>query len=97
MANNGPNTNGSQFNLVFKDAEMEPTYTVFGTIDAAGLTTIDKIAKGGIAGNWEQGLSRQHGHGQLGAAGLRTPRAALGRGRHPVDVVNAFDVAHHVE
>jgi hypothetical protein len=27
-----------------------------GTIDAAGLTTIDKIAKGGIAGNREQGL-----------------------------------------
>jgi serine/threonine protein kinase len=56
MANNGPNTNGSQFNLVFKDAEMEPTYTVLGTIDEAGLATIDKIAKGGIAGNREQGL-----------------------------------------
>jgi eukaryotic-like serine/threonine-protein kinase len=56
MANNGPNTNGSQFNLVFKDAEMEPTYTVFGTIDPAGLTTIDKIASGGIAGNRQQGL-----------------------------------------
>jgi len=56
MANNGPNTNGSQFNLVFKDSEMEPTYTVLGTIDEAGLATIDKIAKGGIAGNREQGL-----------------------------------------
>lgn len=56
MANNGPNTNGSQFNMVFKDAEMEPTYTVLGTIDEVGLATIDKIAKGGIAGNRDQGL-----------------------------------------
>jgi len=56
MANNGPGTNGSQFNLVFKDAEMEPIYTVFGTIDETGLATIDKIATGGIAGNREQGL-----------------------------------------
>ncbi|OMC07640.1 protein kinase [Mycobacterium sp. SP-6446] len=56
MANNGPNTNGSQFNLVFKDTDMEPIYTVLGTIDEAGLATIDKIAKGGIAGNREEGM-----------------------------------------
>ena len=56
MANNGPNTNGSQFNLVFKDAEMDPTFTVFGTIDEGGLATLDKISRGGIAGNRDQGL-----------------------------------------
>jgi peptidyl-prolyl cis-trans isomerase B (cyclophilin B) len=52
MANAGPGTNGSQFFLVYKDSVLPPTYTVFGTIDAAGLATIDKIAAGGtVDGN----------------------------------------------
>jgi peptidyl-prolyl cis-trans isomerase B (cyclophilin B) len=44
MANAGPDTNGSQFFLVFRDSGFPPSYTVFGTIDEAGLATIDKIA-----------------------------------------------------
>ena len=44
MANAGPDTNGSQFFLVFRDSQFPPSYTVFGTIDEAGLATIDKIA-----------------------------------------------------
>ena len=56
MANSGPNTNESQFNLVWRDAEMEPQYTVFGTIDETGLATLDKIAQAGVAGNRQQGL-----------------------------------------
>jgi peptidyl-prolyl cis-trans isomerase B (cyclophilin B) len=52
MANAGPGTNGSQFFLVYKDSALPPTYTVFGTVDAAGLATIDKIAAGGtVDGN----------------------------------------------
>jgi peptidyl-prolyl cis-trans isomerase B (cyclophilin B) len=47
MANAGPGTNGSQFFLVYKDSMLPPTYTVFGTIDAAGLTALDKVAAGG--------------------------------------------------
>ena len=34
MANAGPGTNGSQFFLVYKDSQLPPNYTVFGTIDA---------------------------------------------------------------
>ena len=34
MANSGPGTNGSQFFLVYKDSQLPPTYTVFGTIDS---------------------------------------------------------------
>nr|WP_042197840.1 peptidylprolyl isomerase [Kibdelosporangium sp. MJ126-NF4]CEL22780.1 Probable peptidyl-prolyl cis-trans isomerase B (PPIase B) (Rotamase B) [Kibdelosporangium sp. MJ126-NF4]CTQ89921.1 Probable peptidyl-prolyl cis-trans isomerase B (EC 5.2.1.8) (PPIase B) (Rotamase B) [Kibdelosporangium sp. MJ126-NF4] len=49
MANSGPNTNGSQFFMVFGDSQLPPNYTVFGTIEASGLTTLDKIATGGIA------------------------------------------------
>ena len=47
MANSGPGTNGSQFFLVYKDSQLPPTYTVFGTIDGTGLATLDKIAAGG--------------------------------------------------
>jgi peptidyl-prolyl cis-trans isomerase B (cyclophilin B) len=47
MANAGPGTNGSQFFLVYKDSELPPNYTVFGTIDETGLATLDKIAAAG--------------------------------------------------
>ena len=49
MANAGPGTNGSQFFLVYQDSMLPPTYTVFGTIDATGLATLDKVAAGGVA------------------------------------------------
>lgn len=55
MANAGPNTNGSQFFLVYKDSQLPPNYTVFGTIDATGLATLDKIAKAGVAGGGQDG------------------------------------------
>ncbi len=55
MANAGPNTNGSQFFLVYKDSKLPPNYTVFGTIDATGLATLDKIAGAGVAGGGQDG------------------------------------------
>ena len=55
MANAGPDTNGSQFFLVYKDSKLPPNYTVFGTIDATGLATLDKIAEAGVAGGGEDG------------------------------------------
>ena len=48
MANAGPDTNGSQFFVVYGDSALRPNYTVFGTVGAAGLKTLDKIAAGGI-------------------------------------------------
>jgi peptidyl-prolyl cis-trans isomerase B (cyclophilin B) len=48
MANAGPSTGGSQFFLVFGDSTLPPNYTLFGTVDAAGLGVIDKIAAGGV-------------------------------------------------
>jgi peptidyl-prolyl cis-trans isomerase B (cyclophilin B) len=59
MANAGPNTNGSQFFLVYKDSQLPPQYTVFGTIQADGLATLDKIAKAGVAGGAEDGAPAQ--------------------------------------
>ena len=48
MANAGPDTNGSQFFLVYADSALRPNYTVFGTVDRAGLRTLDRVAAGGI-------------------------------------------------
>ena len=46
MANAGPNTNGSQFFLVYKDTALPPSYTPFGTI-TSGLDIVQKIAAAG--------------------------------------------------
>jgi peptidyl-prolyl cis-trans isomerase B (cyclophilin B) len=55
MANAGPGTNGSQFFLVYKDSQLPPNYTVFGTIDETGLATLDKIAAAGTADGGQDG------------------------------------------
>jgi peptidyl-prolyl cis-trans isomerase B (cyclophilin B) len=55
MANAGPGTNGSQFFLVYKDSQLPPNYTVFGTIDETGLATLDKIAGAGVKGGGQDG------------------------------------------
>ncbi|MET1133028.1 MAG: peptidylprolyl isomerase [Aeromicrobium sp.] len=47
MANSGPDTNGSQFFIVLEDAELPAAYTVFGTVDAAGLAAARAIAEEG--------------------------------------------------
>lgn len=55
MANAGPDTNGSQFFLVYGDSVLPPQYTVFGTIDETGLATLDTIAAAGVAGGAADG------------------------------------------
>lgn len=55
MANAGPNTNGSQFFLVYQDSKLPPNYTVFGRVDDTGLATLDKIAQGGVEGGGQDG------------------------------------------
>jgi peptidyl-prolyl cis-trans isomerase B (cyclophilin B) len=55
MANSGPNTNGSQFFMVYKDTQLPPEYTIFGKIQQDGLATLDKIAHGGVAGGGADG------------------------------------------
>jgi peptidyl-prolyl cis-trans isomerase B (cyclophilin B) len=46
MANSGPNTNGSQFFIVYKDSQLPPSYTVFGSV-TSGLKVVDKVAAAG--------------------------------------------------
>jgi len=46
MANSGPNTNGSQFFIVYKDTQFNPSYIIFGSV-SAGLPVVTKIAASG--------------------------------------------------
>ncbi|HCT80033.1 MAG TPA: peptidylprolyl isomerase [Micromonosporaceae bacterium] len=48
MANAGPDTNGSQFFLVYADSILRPNYTVFGFVDPAGMAVLDTIAAAGV-------------------------------------------------
>jgi peptidyl-prolyl cis-trans isomerase B (cyclophilin B) len=46
MANSGPNTNGSQFFLVYKDTALPPNYTIWGKIKT-GLPLLLRVKKVG--------------------------------------------------
>ncbi len=46
MANSGPDTNGSQFFLVYADSQLAPDYTPVGTI-TSGLDVLTKVAAAG--------------------------------------------------
>ena len=55
MANAGPDTNGSQFFIVFDDSQLGPDYTVFGTVGADGLKVVQDIAAKGAKGGAPDG------------------------------------------
>lgn len=48
MANSGPDTNGSQFFMVYEDSYLPPNYTAFGRISEQGLKVLDKVAAQGV-------------------------------------------------
>ncbi|MEO3741858.1 peptidylprolyl isomerase [Plantactinospora sp. B5E13] len=63
MANIGePNTNSSQFFIIFKDSELPPQYTPFGTVNA-GLDIVDRVAAGG----------HDNSFGEVGGGAPNTP------------------------
>ncbi|KQS64936.1 peptidylprolyl isomerase [Modestobacter sp. Leaf380] len=55
MANSGQGTDGSQFFLVYGDSQLTPDYTVFGTIDEAGLAVLDQVGAAGTADGSDDG------------------------------------------
>ena len=58
MANSGPNTNGSQFFLVYQDSPLPPNYSVWGNI-TAGLDVLDNVASAGVLDGSSDGLPSQ--------------------------------------
>lgn len=57
MANSGPDTNGSQFFLVYQDSQLPPSYTPFGRI-TAGLDVLRKVAAAGTANGTPDGAPK---------------------------------------
>lgn len=58
MANAGPNTNGSQFFLVYADTPLPKRYTVLGRLDAAATQVVADRAHQGHDGSWGDGTGR---------------------------------------
>jgi peptidyl-prolyl cis-trans isomerase B (cyclophilin B) len=58
MANSGPDTNGSQFFLVYQDSPLAPDYTVVGQV-TKGLEILDVIAEAGVDGGRADGKPAQ--------------------------------------
>jgi peptidyl-prolyl cis-trans isomerase B (cyclophilin B) len=57
MANSGPNTNGSQFFLVYQASQLSAAYTPFGTI-TSGLDILQHIAADGVSGGGTDGAPK---------------------------------------
>jgi cyclophilin family peptidyl-prolyl cis-trans isomerase len=55
MANAGPDTNGSQFFVVYADTQLPPSYTVFGHLDAASTEIVAGVAAEGTASGQPDG------------------------------------------
>lgn len=65
MANAGPNTNGSQFFLVYADTELPPKYTVFGHLDEASLGVVARIAVEGQDGSNPDGSGKPNNEARI--------------------------------
>jgi peptidyl-prolyl cis-trans isomerase B (cyclophilin B) len=59
MANAGPNTNGSQFFIVYDETPLPASYTVFGQLDDDGLKVVQDIAAQGTADGGPDGAPKE--------------------------------------
>ena len=55
MANAGPDTNGSQFLMVYDDTPLPPDFTVFGSLDPESLELVARIAEQGTSSGGPDG------------------------------------------
>ena len=58
MANSGPNTNGSQFFIVYADTTLPPGYTIWGKV-TSGLDVVEGIAQAGTENGMGDGAPLQ--------------------------------------
>jgi peptidyl-prolyl cis-trans isomerase B (cyclophilin B) len=77
MANSGPDTNGSQFFIVYGDTSLAPNYTVFGTVDAASLKVIEKMASEGHDDSWGDGTGKPKNAFEIKS--VSSPRSLLNK------------------
>ncbi|MGO3179926.1 MAG: peptidylprolyl isomerase [Brevibacterium linens] len=59
MANSGPDTNGSQFFVVYDDSSLPPDYTVFGQLDEKSTKTVADIAAKGTDSGAADGAPKE--------------------------------------
>lgn len=65
MANSGPDTNGSQFFLVYTDTDLPPSYTAFGTMDAESLGIVNRISAEGQDGSNPDGTGKPNNPAEI--------------------------------
>ena len=65
MANAGPDTNGSQFFLVYDGSELPLDYTVFGRMDEASRGVVARIAVEGQDGSNPDGTGRPNNEARI--------------------------------
>jgi peptidyl-prolyl cis-trans isomerase B (cyclophilin B) len=66
MANSGPDTNGSQFFLVWSDSTgLPPDYTVFGRMDTASRDVVAQMAGEGQDGSNDDGTGRPNNPSEI--------------------------------
>lgn len=68
MANAGPNTNGSQFFLVYDDStslDRQPDYTIFGRLEATSIKVVAKIAEDGQDGSNPDGTGKPNNPAEI--------------------------------
>ena len=58
MANTGPNTNGSQFFLVYQDSPLPASYAIWGTI-TSGMDILENVAAAGVSNGSSDGPPAQ--------------------------------------
>lgn len=58
MANSGPNTNGSQFFIVYKNTTLPPNYSCWGVV-IKGLNIVKEVAAAGVVGGGTDGTPTQ--------------------------------------
>ena len=68
MANAGPDTNGSQFFLVWEDSTgLPPAYTVFGSMDSASRDVVAGMAGEGQDGSYGDGTGKPNNPAKITA------------------------------
>ena len=68
MANAGPNTNGSQFFLVYDDSttlDADPSFTIFGTLDESSRGIVARMSAEGQDGSRPDGSGRPNNPSEI--------------------------------